>query len=75
MRRLSLRTGGKLDTSPGRITMTWMAYGGTRYAPSGASRTARGGVVKGNVRILVTLAVAVGLLFLVRHWFPQAAPR
>lgn len=34
-----------------------------------------GGVVKDNVRILVALAIAVVLFFLVRHWFPQGAPR
>ena len=64
------RPDGFVDTPPGR----WPAGGedycgdGLKFSRLGSSQG--GVVVKNNVRILVTLAVAVGLFVLVKLYFP-----
>ncbi len=44
------------------------------YSARAAARRSRcgphGGVMKNNVKVLVTLAVAVALFFVVKHYFP-----
>jgi hypothetical protein len=66
----SHRPDGFVDTPPGR----WPAGGedycgdGLKFSRLGSSQG--GVVVKNNVRILVTLAVAVGLFVLVKLYFP-----
>ena len=64
------RPDGFVDTPPGRWPAAGEDYCGdaSKFRVSGHPRG--GVVVKNNVRILVTLAVAVGLFVLVKLYFP-----